>query len=302
MRRMLTGFVVAVMAAVVPALALADNQKVADQIKYKLSHSGQMSDYKIGIKYQDGTAWLFGRVASDEQMNTALRLTFQIASVNRVVNDLTVAGEKAAEPAEGESPNAVPLPPDQNSVPDAGPDAQTAQRPERLSLAARLQSVRGGSQQGYADRVPSSYTQVSVRPVADEEPQPMPAYPQARPVANGARGDGQMAMMQSNMRGPVAPQGPPLPMYTAANSRAGVAPARYDQPCMPNYAWPSYAAYPNYAAVTYPKQYSPTAWPYIGPFYPYPQVPLGWRKVTLEWDSGWWFLDFKDQPASCWRR
>ena len=50
---------------------------------------------------------------------------------------------------------------------------------------------------------------------------------------------------------------------------------------MPGYAWPSYAAYPNYAAVTYPKQYSPTAWPYIGPFYPYPQVPLGWRKVTL---------------------
>ena len=111
-----------------------------------------------------------------------------------------------------------------------------------------------------------------------------------------------MAMVQPNVRGPAAPKGAPLPMYSAANSRAGVAPARYDQPCMPNYAWPSYAAYPNYAAVTYPKQYSPTAWPYIGPFYPYPQVPLGWRKVTLEWDSGWWFLDFKDQPASCWRR
>ena len=25
--------------------------------------------------------------------------------------------------------------------------------------------------------------------------------------------------------------------------------------------------------------------PYIGPFYPYPQVPLGWRKVQLEWDD-----------------
>ena len=46
--------------------------------------------------------------------------------------------------------------------------------------------------------------------------------------------------------------------------------------------------------LTYPKQYSPTAWPYIGPFYPYPQVPLGWRKVSLEWDDGWWMLDFKD--------
>ena len=76
---------------------------------------------------------------------------------------------------------------------------------------------------------------------------------------------------------------------------SGVAQARFDQPNMPNYAWPSYAAHPNYAAVTYPKQYSPTAWPYIGPFYPYPQVPLGWRKVTLEWDDGWWQLEFKSK-------
>jgi hypothetical protein len=68
-----------------------------------------------------------------------------------------------------------------------------------------------------------------------------------------------------------------------------------DQPHMPNYAWPSYAAYPNSAALTYPQQYSPTAWPFIGPFYPYPQVPLGWRKVALEWDDGWWFLDFYDR-------
>ena len=54
----------------------------------------------------------------------------------------------------------------------------------------------------------------------------------------------------------------------------GVRGASYDNAQMPGYAWPSYAAYPNYAAVTYPQQYSPTAWPYIGPFYPYPQVPL----------------------------
>lgn len=67
------------------------------------------------------------------------------------------------------------------------------------------------------------------------------------------------------------------------------------QPNMPGYAWPGYAAYPNYGACTYPTQYSPSAWPYIGPFYPYPQVPLGWRRVELEWDDGWWFLDFHDR-------
>jgi hypothetical protein len=70
--------------------------------------------------------------------------------------------------------------------------------------------------------------------------------------------------------------------------------ANYDNASMPGYAWPSYSSYPNYASLTYPRQYSPTAWPYIGPFYPYPQVPLGWRKVALEWDDGWWFLDFSD--------
>ncbi len=96
--------------------------------------------------------------------------------------------------------------------------------------------------------------------------------------------------------------GPPLPMYAPGAAVGGVAPVRYDHPAMPAYAWPSYAAYPNYGAVTYPKQYSPTAWPYIGPFYPYPQVPLGWRKVSLQWDDGWWWLDFKDKPNCCWYR
>jgi hypothetical protein len=76
------------------------------------------------------------------------------------------------------------------------------------------------------------------------------------------------------------------------NYGAGVS---YESPQLPGHAWPSYAAYPNYGAVTYPKQYSPMAWPYIGPFYPYPQVPMGWRKVSLEWDDGWWFLDFKSK-------
>lgn len=99
---------------------------------------------------------------------------------------------------------------------------------------------------------------------------------------------------RQGMAAPVAynQAGAPIPAYVPGTG-GGVAPARFDQPNLPAHAWPGYAAYPNYGAVTYPKQYSPTAWPYIGPFYPYPQVPLGWRKVTLEWDDGWWMLDFK---------
>jgi osmotically-inducible protein OsmY len=67
----------------------------------------------------------------------------------------------------------------------------------------------------------------------------------------------------------------------------------YDLPNLPNHAWPTYAAYPNYAQVSYPKEYSASAWPYIGPFYPYPQVPMGWRQVQLEWDDGAWNLNFR---------
>ena len=91
--------------------------------------------------------------------------------------------------------------------------------------------------------------------------------------------------MPMNAGGPM-----PMPMgYSGDANMGGGAPS------MPGYAWPGYAAHPNYAAVTYPKQYSASAWPYIGRFYPYPQVPMGWRKVQLEWDDGWWYLDFKDR-------
>jgi hypothetical protein len=62
---------------------------------------------------------------------------------------------------------------------------------------------------------------------------------------------------------------------------------------LPNYAWPSYAPYPNFSAVGYPTAYPWQAWPNIGPPYPYPEVPLDWRAVTLRWDDGIWWLDFK---------
>jgi hypothetical protein len=134
-------------------------------------------------------------------------------------------------------------------------------------------------------------------------------------AAEGYPGDGGVAdgqMVPGTMRfteGPAAAAdcppgmgggmgGRPMPMGGpgGAGGPGGMAvPVRGGGPNMPNYAWPSYASYPNYAALQYPTQYSPTAWPYIGPFYPYPQVPLGWRRVSLEWDDGWWWLDFDER-------
>ncbi|MCA9017805.1 MAG: BON domain-containing protein, partial [Planctomycetaceae bacterium] len=82
----------------------------------------------------------------------------------------------------------------------------------------------------------------------------------------------------------------------------GIGPANnvYNSPHLPETAWPTYANYPNYAQVAYPSQYSASAFPYIGPFYPYPQVPLGWRQAQLEWDDGSWKLNFRPRTDRWW--
>lgn len=100
-------------------------------------------------------------------------------------------------------------------------------------------------------------------------------------------------------QGQVRPAAMSMPPMMMGGMNPGAAPTaiagagNYSNPNLPQHAWPAYAAYPNSAAVTYPKQYSASAWPYIGPFYPYPQVPLGWREVSLQWDDGYWQLDFE---------
>ncbi|MCX7430689.1 MAG: BON domain-containing protein, partial [Planctomycetia bacterium] len=113
-------------------------------------------------------------------------------------------------------------------------------------------------------------------------------------VADGGYASGGQAGAGGYASGGPGYSGGPMPMGGTGVGMPPI-PGRSDGPNMPNYAWPSYAASPNVAAVQYPTQYSPTAWPYIGPFYPYPQVPLGWRRVSLEWDDGWWWLDFDER-------
>jgi hypothetical protein len=168
------------------------------------------------------------------------------------------------------------------------PNAATSRRSSMVQVAQPIANVPQGAPQPYAAgqyaAMPPQYM-AAVPVYAGSQTQVPLAFAPAQPVNFNGPPEGMGA-------GPGA--GGPMPMHLPG-SGVGIAPARYDHPHMPGYAWPSYAAYPNYAAVTYPKQYSASAWPYIGPFYPYPQVPLGWRKVTMEWDDGWWMLDFKER-------
>lgn len=78
----------------------------------------------------------------------------------------------------------------------------------------------------------------------------------------------------------------PMPMWQSPM------PSPYDlnPPKMPPYAWPTYAPYNNYSRVAQPQLYPYESWPFIGPMYPFPKIPLGWRSVKLEWEDGhWWY-------------
>ena len=133
-------------------------------------------------------------------------------------------------------------------------------------------------------------------------PQGYPQGPQGYP--QGPQGMGPQGMMQAQAQGMAPPQammgpeGAP-PMGPGGMQQAGHH-MLYNQPNVPQYAWPTYAQNDNYAAVTYPSQYDASAWPYMGPFYPYPQVPLNWRQATLEWDDGNWSLRFSPRTDKWW--
>jgi hypothetical protein len=97
------------------------------------------------------------------------------------------------------------------------------------------------------------------------------------------------------------PQGPNFVVEPAPVFQAPL-PGPYDlnPPKMPPYAWPTYAPYNNYSRVAYPELYPHSSWPFIGPLYPFPKVPLGWRSVKLEWQDGHWWLSRYATPHDWW--
>ncbi len=109
---------------------------------------------------------------------------------------------------------------------------------------------------------------------------------------------------------PLAPFAPPPPggvapfnpiVEPAPLGVPGQAAPDLQAPNLPPYAWPTYAPYNNVSRVAYPQAHPYNAFPFIGPYYPFPKVPLGWRKVTLEWDDGHWYLGRNSTPHDYWR-
>jgi len=121
--------------------------------------------------------------------------------------------------------------------------------------------------------------QAAMPPVANPAPLPVPGMPMPGMPMPG---------MQMPPAGavPYAMPAEPMPVFPMGYG----SPYALNTPRMPPYAWPTYAPYNNYARNATPVDYPDTAFPFIGPTYPFPKVPLGWRKVKLEWQDGhWWF-------------
>lgn len=313
MRRYVFRLAILSLAVLGPGVVRGDDQQIAQQIAQKLQaekQAGTLKGFSIEMSVEDGTVWLSGRVADEQQHAKALDIARRIPGVKQVVNDLHVAAPQADHGATsrnvfGSMSKAITNPFRRTEVeeassvqPASADEPQTSSR--RVIGSGVVQAAQPTTLPGIEPAALPRATQPTI-PVYAGTTNPVPLAFARASTASIAPGDAELGAGGGAMIAPGTLGGPavgvpggPMPMHLPG-SGIGMAPARYDHPYMPGYAWPSYAAYPNYAAVTYPKQYSPTAWPYIGPFYPYPQVPLGWRKVTLEWDDGWWFLDFKDR-------
>jgi len=249
-------------------VAPAANQEIAEQIGAALT-SANLDGYDIQIRYQGGVAVLDGSVGTQAERAAATRVVSAIPGVRSVANRLACTQEPAMAAA-GPQGQRMPYPA-QQAYPGQPPYAGQQPHPGQQPYPGQAQFAPVGYRQGPPAGVPGA-----------------PGGP-----------DGGMPM------GPGAgmPMGPGAGMPMApgyGHPGAGASQAVYNNPNVPDYAWPAYAQYPNSAAVNYPTQYSASAWPYIGPFYPYPQVPLGWRDATLRWDDGQWNLMFRTRTDKWW--
>jgi hypothetical protein len=309
MRIVLVTFSVAALAILPMTAARAESdieRAIANGIASNLKESGRLHGYKIGIKMKADTAWLVGQVSSAEQKEAALGIAQESTGVRRVIDKLTVVPRPEPSalrgpsnaPAQAATQVAASLPAAAPELPAMAPPAEPARQP--APPQRRVRTARGQMPVGRPISARSAARDGRMPPAGVNRPVGFMRRQAARQYGgqNGCADGGQYGCAPGMGMDTGMGNGGPMPSAAGAGRAGIMGRGRYDQAALPGYAWPSYAAYPNSAALTYPKQYSPTAWPYIGPFYPYPQVPLGWRKVSLEWDDGWWFLDFNDHKCN----
>jgi hypothetical protein len=156
-----------------------------------------------------------------------------------------------------------------------------ADQPQREEVLRIVQAVPG------VERLRDRLTLAGQGPISraqatEHSSQEVAPLPKQVQQGNGHNGNG----------GPVEPS----PIF-----HASPVPHDLNPPKMPPYAWPTYAPYNNFSRVAYPTLYPYKSWPFIGPVYPFPKVPLGWRKVQLEWMDGHWWYSSTAHGHDWWR-
>jgi len=243
-----------------------DNQQIAELIAQALGRAG-LEGENVEVKVEDGAAVLNGTVFHPQQKLLATQVASQAPGIDAVENQMQIT-DRAGRPG---FPNASREP-----VQPAGFQAPP------IAMGPQGPMGHPGMMGG-----PMGHPGMMGGPMGPQGGVP------AMPVSNQGGPGGFNPAMLAGQAGPAAPGG-------YGHPGAGNSQAIFNNPNMPNHAWPTYAQYPNYAQVTYPQQYSASAWPYIGPFYPYPQIPLGWRRSQLEWDDGHWALRFDPKTDRWW--
>ncbi|CAN5218998.1 hypothetical protein BH11PLA2_BH11PLA2_02880 [soil metagenome] len=147
-------------------------------------------------------------------------------------------------------------------------------------------------------KVRDGLTVGAIRQVQDTAPMTLPPAVTPMPLAGPRVGPTAMPAMTSMP--PQMSNGPmiePVPL----GAGGGMGSAEMNAPPLPPNAWPTYAPHNNVSRVAYPQAYPYNAFPFIGPYYPFPKVPLGWRKVTLEWEDGHWWYGRQQTPNDYWK-
>jgi hypothetical protein len=227
--------------------------------------------------------WLGSPLLADDPLRFLPESGRSPATLSEAANNQTLADAVAARLRGGALRHYAIDVVVQDGVADlSGTVADLHQRNEALRLAQEVPGVRQVRDRLALPAGLDRVTQAQARgpmptevapPPAEAVPPPGPGYAPAGP---GYSPD------------PIAAGGPTGPFDFAA-------------PKMPPFAWPTYSPYPNFSRVAYPEYYPYNCWPFIGPVYPFPKVPLGWRSVKLEWEDGHWWYSKVVTPHDWWR-
>ncbi|MBT7817566.1 MAG: BON domain-containing protein [Polaribacter sp.] len=297
--------------ATTPQQATGESPQQVQQITQGIAQAIQGSGVRghdIDLRYKGGVATLLGKAQSPQDVARLTQVISRVPGVRQVNNQLRAPGMNPASQAGGSN----------QRVAEQIAQALAANRLNGLDIEVRYNAGKAT----LSGPVPHPQVAMIAHQLAASVPGVlqvdnrlqvvgMPGQPggfpgtghqgqNVMPVSHQAPGGMHPAMMAAGAMGGMAagamgmaPGGMGPGAGPHAHGAGNPSHMAYDLPNLPNHSWPTYAAYPNYAQVSYPKEYSASAWPYIGPFYPYPQVPMGWRQVQLDWDDGAWNLNFR---------